>query len=478
MFSVNRPVWQARQLLKADLGVYEHKDTGILAIRAEQYSIPMHINDHLDYVGPLTMFTHPQSQAFTTSVSGSYKAATSNQTSHNGKQSNVPASCNPELVTSQCMREFYNMANYTPQAADQFFLGVTGFGEEYANFDDFNDFLKEQRHDAYKAGYNFTVDSINGGLNDQNNPGGEANMDVQTLGGISFPIPFTFYSVGGRGPSLSRVEDEATEPDDVMLSYLLGLPCEKLPKALSSSYGDNEQMVSKPYAQLVCNYIMALGARGVSTIFASGDAGVGGGRGTCVSNGNGARNGTAMFVPTFPASCPYATVVGATQKFAPEEVGVFGDQGASAGGFSNYFATPWYQKESVEKYIDSLGDLHHGLYNRTGRGFPDVAVQGTRILYNWNGSSGPADGTSLSAPAFAGVVALLNDVRISQGRPSLGFLNPLIYGSWLGTPALNDITTGSNVGCNTTGFPALPGWDAASGAGSPNFEAMKCSLYA
>jgi tripeptidyl-peptidase I len=59
-------------------------------------------------------------------------------------------------------------------------------------------------------------------------------------------------------------------------------------------------------------------------------------------------------------------------------------------------------------------------------------------------------GTSASAPTFAGLVALLNDARISAGRPPLGFLNPLIY--QVGDKAFNDITAGNAPGCGTPGF--------------------------
>lgn len=59
-------------------------------------------------------------------------------------------------------------------------------------------------------------------------------------------------------------------------------------------------------------------------------------------------------------------------------------------------------------------------------------------------------GTSASSPSFAGFVALLNDARIKAKKPSLGFLNPLIYS--VGVPAFNDITIGHNSGCGTPGF--------------------------
>ena len=64
-----------------------------------------------------------------------------------------------------------------------------------------------------------------------------------------------------------------------------------------------------------------------------------------------------------------------------------------------------------------------------------------------------AFGTSAAAPTFAGVVSLLNDARIRQGKPPLGWLNPWLYAvgdSW--PKAFNDIVEGGNPGCGTPGF--------------------------
>jgi tripeptidyl-peptidase-1 len=61
----------------------------------------------------------------------------------------------------------------------------------------------------------------------------------------------------------------------------------------------------------------------------------------------------------------------------------------------------------------------------------------------------------------------LNDYRISLGKPTLGFLNPLLYSNL--TTAFNDITSGQNPGCSTNGFKALAGWDPVTGFGTPDF---------
>ena len=52
---------------------------------------------------------------------------------------------------------------------------------------------------------------------------------------------------------------------------------------------------------------------------------------------------------------------------------------------------------------------------------------------------------------------MLNDARISGGKPPLGFLNPWLYKT--GYAGLNDITVGNNPGCGTQGFNATVGWD-------------------
>ncbi|KAI0738977.1 hypothetical protein C8Q80DRAFT_221384 [Daedaleopsis nitida] len=84
-------------------------------------------------------------------------------------------------------------------------------------------------------------------------------------------------------------------------------------------------------------------------------------------------------------------------------------------------------------------------------------MHGVNYEYNLGGKFRTAWGTSTSAPAFASIIALLNDRLLSVGKSPLGFLNPLLYS--LGSDAFNDITTGSNPGCGTDGFQADVGWD-------------------
>lgn len=215
---------------------------------------------------------------------------------------------------------------------------------------------------------------------------------------------------------------------------------------------------------------MQLGARGITLLFSSGDNGVGADD-TCTSNDG---KNTPMFIPSFPATCPYVTVVGATKNFQPEVAAYDASNGfSSGGGFSNYFSRPTYQAAAVAIYLASLNSsyAYPGLYNKSGRAYPDIAAQGQRYAVIWDGRLVHLDGTSASSPCAAGVLSLVNDALITIGRPPLGFLNPWLY--TIGFAGFTDITSGSTLGCNSDGFPAAKGWDAVTGFGTPYFPRLK-----
>lgn len=160
------------------------------------------------------------------------------------------------------------------------------------------------------------------------------------------------------------------------------------------------------------------------------------------------------------------TVVGGTRDISPEVIAH--DDGISftaGGGFSNYFGRPSYQDSVVPAYVSSLNGQFKGLYNTSGRAYPDIAAQAYHYVTIWNGTFTIVDGTSAATPTAASVIALINDALIAAGKPVLGFLNPWLYST--AHSAFTDITEGSVRGCNTSGFPAQSGWDAASGFGTP-----------
>lgn len=133
----------------------------------------------------------------------------------------------------------------------------------------------------------------------------------------------------------------------------------------------------------------------------------------------------------------------------------------SGGGFSNYFPRPSYQDAAVSTYLKTSNSSFTKYFNASGRAYPDVSAQGVYFHTILNGADSLLSGTSASSPAFAGVVALLNSDRISNGLRPFGFLNPWLYSK--AASALTDITGGKSSGCAAqipgSGFAAVSGWD-------------------
>lgn len=88
-----------------------------------------------------------------------------------------------------------------------------------------------------------------------------------------------------------------------------------------------------------------------------------------------------------------------------------------------------------------------------------------QIVYNQQLIVG--GGTSLAAPVWAGMAALMNEYVLDHGGSLIGDLNPLLYHIAEGTPlpAFRDITLGGNAVAN-----AGPGYDLVTGLGTPNVE--------
>ncbi|WFD21846.1 tripeptidyl-peptidase I [Malassezia equina] len=477
-------VAEASELLGgAVFNMFERRETGERSVRTTKYSVPHSVAQHIEYVGGSTTYfpsikAHRRMAEYIGEVSWDEVAKTDTMK----KPPGVPDSCNVAHVTSLCLREFYGMHNYTPQSHLSH-IGIVGYLGENANYDDMRLFLQRERPDAYKGHATFDYVTLGGAHNVQNvsKAGGEANLDVQTVQGVVWPMRTTYYLTGTKPPfKKDRVTPKNTnEPYMVFLEHMMGLDDSDLPPVLTTSYGDDEQTVPEPYARRACTLMAALGLRGTSVLFSSGDEGVGGQhKEDCVSND---RRHRPTFLPEFPASCPWVTTVGATYKFDPEVVTVKNYTFiTSGGGFSRYFPRPFYQEHAVHKYLSVYqGDKDENLYNPLGRAYPDVSAQGSRFVIALNGKFTLISGTSASTPLFASLVALLNDARFAQGRPSLGFLNPLLYKRLADTPGFRDVISGSAIGCGgRTGFEAQHGWDPVTGLGTPYFPELLQAVLA
>ena len=474
--SIVVPIEKAEELLQTKYFKYEHLD-GHSISRAPEWSLPSHLHEHIDVVQPTTSFFKPKA-AVEHKASGPVldqeSVATQSWWEHTGKakyggKGNItdPSFCNVSFTTLDCLRTLYGTIDYKAQAADKNSIGINNYLNETSRRDDAYQFLKEFRPEAAQAAYDFEFEIIDNGANYQgpnltkvreDGVDVEGNLDAQLVLGVGYPTPMKAYNTGGMPPfkpSLSTPTD-TNEPYLAFLNHVLAQ--DDLPHVFSSSYGDDEQTIPEAYAKRVCAGFAQLGARGISYFVSSGDAGVGA-DGTCKSNDG---KNTTEFLPNFPTSCPWVTSVGGTANFNPETAV---ERFASGAGFSNYFAAPDYQQKTVNKYVKSLKGQFDGLYNKTGRAYPDVAAQGNHDVIVWAGTVRTVGGTSASSPNFAAVIALVNDALLAKGKKPLGFLNPWLYSKAHKT--FTDVTIGSSYGCETDGFPAQKGWDAVTGWGTP-----------
>ncbi|KAH9036775.1 subtilisin-like protein [Lactarius deliciosus] len=437
---------QANALLGASYQLYRHVETNETVVRTVGYALPAALHGLVQTVVPTTCFStlHAQWQS-PRKRSGGATAGLKKPVS--GEPVTVLSSRDDELTTPSFLRSLYKTTEYMPAAADRNALGIVGILNEYPSPEDLARFMSVYRSDGTNAA--FTVVQVNGGGYDPTNPITEANLDTQYAMAMAYPTPVIFYSTG-RGPA------GTTDWLASWLGYILTQ--DNIPRTISISYVIDERFIPVAYATYLCTQFGMLGALGVSVLIATGDDGVG--RGDCVAD-----DGSVRFIPLWPATCPYVTAVGGTTNHDPEIAASI-----SGGGFSDHFRRPVYQEQAVTEFLRHLGNQYHGQYNATSRGIPDISAQALRFPIILKGKEYLLSGTSASTPVVAGVISLLNDYLISQGKVTLGFLNPWLYGP--GMSGLTDITSGSNPGCNTDGFSAIEGWDPVTGLGTPDFRRL------
>ncbi len=336
----------------------------------------------------------------------------------------------PNGITPAQMRQAYGMNSIT-------FGGITGdgSGQTIAIVDAYNDpnaITDLQAFDAYFGlpdPPSFKVLDEFGGTNlPGNDPAGpgfswavEESLDIQWAHVMA--------------PKANIILFEATIPsyNDLLTAVDTA---RNLPgvSVVSMSFGGGEfsGITSFDYHFLTPN-----GHQGVTFVASTGD--------------NGAPGG-------YPALSPNVVAVGGTTLTIDSAGNYIGESGwsGSGGGVSNYESEPAYQK-SVQ--------------NTGRRSNPDVSMDadpssGVPVFDTWDfGNSTPWDtigGTSLSAPMFGGVMAVVNQGRVVSGQKSLDGSTqtlPAIYK--LPAADFHDVTTGNN------GFKAGKGYDLVTGIGSP-----------
>lgn len=424
----------AERLLGVTYSVFAHVSTKHQVIRTNQaYTVPTTLAADIDFIGPTIRFP------------GTLPAPGKSLKSHSGATA----------ITPDVLRKLYNVGDVKAAASTKNIVACASFLGQFFEPSDLQTFFKE-----FDSSLSGSVPAVVG-PNTPTKPGVEAMLDIEYIMAMGKGVPAQFWSTAGEQPG-----NKENEPFLVWLSAVASTSDVDMPRTFSVSYGDNEPGVNLAYATRVNAEFQKAGVRGISILFASGDGGVSGGQ----------HEQCTKFVATYPAGSPWVTAVGGTtlSKTSTEVVASL-----SSGGFSNYWPRPAFQEKAVAGYLaqgSSLPDFPDAsLFNHTGAGIPDVSAQAEDVEIIIHGRKGGVAGTSCAAPIFSGVVALLNELRISKGKSSLGFLNQIIYAN---PDAFNDITSGSNPGCNTKGFPAAKGWDPVTGFGSPNYEKLAAVVTA
>jgi len=285
----------------------------------------------------------------------------------------------------------------------------------------------------------------------------EVLIDSQWAGAVA---PGAAVNVVIGGPERTAIFDAAVKAiedrlgDVVTISFGL---CEQLSVALAE----------------VFDAVYAVGnSQGQTITVASGDFGAS----DCLAS-DPPRGGLAV---NGLASSPHAVAVGGT-SFALNPDGTVPQPPAEqvwndgflggGGGVSVVFARPRYQ-------------FGPGVPRLSGRALPDVSLAGDPGVPGYVIVMGAATrlvgGTSVGAPAFAGFIALVNELR---GLPGLGQLLPELYrlggeqARGLREPVFRDVTVGTNaVEAPGVGFAAGPGYDLASGWGVPIAEPLAAAI--
>ncbi|KAJ7245298.1 subtilisin-like protein [Mycena rebaudengoi] len=461
--SLTLTVSQANQLFGAQFEKFSHASLTEPITRTLTISLPSELIGHVDVVHPSTSFTgrnprfaqipfHPHSSE---------------------KRTEPVASCNSSrpdgIVTPTCLQHIYGIPSIPATRKNNSIL-VTGYLGTSPNRTDLSTFLEQFRPDI-PPNTTFDLIAIDNATNQDPEDVPpilvlEADLDVEYTVGLATGVPVEFLSVGGD-PNSTSLSDFATALLDTNI-FLDGV--DNPPSVVTTSYGPMENQFESSIAKKICDSYMALGTRGISVLFASGDGGVRGSHdnssspGVCESN---------IFIPVFPASCPYVTAVGATQGFNPEVA-----TNLTGGGFSDLFPRPWYQTQAVDSFLKTIPPDFAGTFNKSGRGYPDVAVQGWGLDFVFDGITFATGGTSFSSPIFASIIALINDRLMAAGKPVLGFLNPWLYAN---SKAFTDITEGHNSGfecpASSVAFDATKGWDALTGVGSPVFDKLLTAAF-
>jgi subtilase family serine protease len=289
---------------------------------------------------------------------------------------------------------------------------------------------------------------VDGGSTGAN--GLEATFDVEEAGALAPGASIKVYLGPNNGPG----------PQDVLTQ----IADDNAASIVTTSWGSCEtDPTNDPNAEQPIFEQMA--AQGQTFLAAAGDAG----SSDCAGITN---NSPAV---DDPASQPFVTAVGGLSVLGISPLnetvwndGIGSNGGAGGGGASALWSRPSWQSApgiSAGATARMVPDL--SVMADPSTGFIDYftgnpsGVCTSRCAGAWSAIGG----TSVGPPLMSAVVAV-GAQACGVGR--LGFLNPTLYAMARAGTGFDDVTTGSNDLYGVGVYSAGPGYDMASGLGSPN----------
>ena len=295
---------------------------------------------------------------------------------------------------------------------------------------------------------------------------GEAALDIEDLIGLAPKASIDVY----QGPN----------SDTGVYDTYQAIITADTAKVISTSWGECEVDAGASNAGAENTLFQEAATQGQSVFAAAGDSG-------SEDCGN-----DALAVDD-PGSQPYVTSVGGASLSAlgpPPTQSVWNDQCSDGpcgggGGISSLWGMPSYQSGAPAGLnvinSNSSGTPCGAASGSYCREVPDVSADAdpaTGYTIYYDGSWGGIGGTSAAAPLWAAFMALVN--ASSSCTAAVGFANPALYKAAASSYSadFSDITTGNNdiTGTNNGLFPAGPGFDMASGLGTPIGSALAASL--
>lgn len=389
-------------------------------------------------------------------------------------------------ISPLSITKLYNISDHTTSVIGS--QSVVEFQNDACfNLNDLNYFLQDNNLPTV----NFTKSHIFGNCDlTTSSPDIEATLDIQYQLGVNTNTLQEYVSVSDWLYQFANILYNIENPPLVnSMSYGWAENDQCDPNIFPECYisGDTEVYTKRTNIEF-----MKLALRGITLVASSGDAGAAG-------RTNEYCTDDSPLNPVFPTSSPYVLSVGGTVVMNPTKVRgttPFCKQNncigggkelncnhdrcgwTSGGGFSNYFNRPWWQEQASDNYLKSSTPFPLKKYfNRMGRVYPDISVVSHNYMVRVGGNYMAVDGTSASGPVVSAMISMLNNLRLSQGKSSLGAVAPLLYDMYNNCPdCYNDVTQGDNNSTEYTdckyGYTAAKGFDAVYGVGIPNFDKM------